>query len=429
MESVPHASPPTFARPRRCVVTGSAGFIGSQLCKRLVRDGWSVVGIDGFIDSYDPVEKVMRAASLARVAGISLIVGDLVELDLVEAFKGAEVVFHLAGRAGGRASFSGERRYVHDNILATSGLSRPPPGRTRRVVYASSSSVYGDGETPFREDAVSAPISPYGRTKLEAEHLCLGAAGADLEAVALRYFTVYGPGQRPDMGLRLFAEAALTGRPITLLGDGTQRRDFTYVCDTVAATAAAADAPTSGLAINVGGGSDVSILDVLDLLRGFTGKNSSSTSSLSPGVMSGLPRPTSAGPVPSWASRLRFPSMPVLSAEVAWVRERLDHQIGSFRMSAPITSLSACIPIPHDTYGLGHLRRNLVSAASCSGVSVRRGRPGFGVASDRSGFSTSRTGLVQLPRWSRPGMTRPLDHPRRASPWFAGPGARSSETL
>jgi len=328
MESVPHPLPPTSTRPRRCVVTGSAGFIGSQLCKRLVRDGWSVVGIDGFTDSYDPVEKVLRAGSLVRVAGISLIVGDLVDLDLVQAFKGAEVVFHLAGRAGVRASFSGEHRYVHDNILATERVIQAAErAGVRRVVYASSSSVYGDGETPFREDAVSAPISPYGRTKLEAEHCCLDAAGADLEAVALRYFTVYGPGQRPDMGLRLFAEAALTGRPITLLGDGTQRRDFTYVCDIVAATAAAADAPTSGLAINVGGGSDVSILDVLDLLRSFTGAELIIDEQP---FARGDVRVTVAD-LSRARSLLGFEAQVPFDAgferEVAWVRERLDHQM------------------------------------------------------------------------------------------------------
>ncbi|MDA8365661.1 MAG: NAD-dependent epimerase/dehydratase family protein [Actinomycetota bacterium] len=257
---------------RRCVVTGSAGFIGSTLSTRLVRDGWKVTGIDAFTDSYDPVEKVVRAANLARVAGTSLVVGDLVDLDLARIFDGAEVVFHLAGRAGVRPSFALEDRYVHDNVVATERvLDAARRAGVRRVVYASSSSVYGDGDAPFREAATPNPISPYGRTKLEAELQTLAAAGTGLETVALRYFTVFGPGQRPDMGLRLFAEAALTGRPVTLFGDGTQRRDFTYVHDVAAATEAAADAPASGMAINVGGGADVSLLDVFDVLRALVG--------------------------------------------------------------------------------------------------------------------------------------------------------------
>jgi len=255
---------------RRCVVTGAAGFIGSQLCERLVRDGWSVVGVDGITDSYDPTEKLLRAARLAHLHGVSLVLGDLVDLDLKPVLDGADVVFHLAGRAGVRSSFSLLDHYIHDNVTATEQVvSDCRDVGVRRLVYASSSSVYGDGETPFREDAVPAPISPYGQTKLEAERICLAAATEGIEAVALRYFTVYGPGQRPDMGLRIFAEAALAGRPLTLFGDGTQRRDFTYVTDITAATAAAADAPVSGMAINVGGGSSVSLLDVIALLRSF----------------------------------------------------------------------------------------------------------------------------------------------------------------
>ena len=265
-------APVPIGTGRRCVITGMAGFIGSHLSQHLVRQGWAVTGIDGFTNSYDPVEKVVRAAGLVRTAEISLVVGDLVDLDLVQVFKGAEVVFHLAGRAGVRASFTGVDRYEHDNVVATERvLAAAEQAGVRRVVYASSSSIYGNGQTPFHEEATPAPVSPYGQTKLAAERLCLARSGDGLETVALRYFTVFGPGQRPDMGLRLFAEAALAGRPITLFGDGTQRRDFTYVSDIAAATIAAADAPVNGLAINVGGGCDVSILDVFDLLRDLVG--------------------------------------------------------------------------------------------------------------------------------------------------------------
>ncbi len=324
--------PPHPARPlipgRRCVVTGSAGFIGAQLCARLVRDGWSVTGIDGFTDSYDPVEKVMRAAGLVRTEGISLVVGDLCELDLDAAFAGADVVFHLAGRAGVRASFTDVDRYEHDNVTATERvLAAARRTGVRRIVYASSSSVYGNGETPFHEDAVPGPISPYGRTKLEAEQRCLGASGHGLEAVALRYFTVFGPGQRPDMGLRLFAEAAVLGRPVTLLGDGTQRRDFTYVSDVVAATVAAADAPADGLPVNVGGGCDVSVLDVLDLLRDLVGNEL--VLDVRP-FAQGDVRVTSADL--GRAQRLlgfeaRVPFAAGFEREVAWVRGRLDRRV------------------------------------------------------------------------------------------------------
>ncbi len=323
MKLLPPGVPAVPSGTRRCVVTGAAGFIGSQLCRRLEREHWSVVAVDGFTDSYDPTEKVVRAAELSRFAGISLVTGDLVSLELGPIMNGAEVVFHLAGRAGVRASFVSEDRYLHDNVIATERVvDAAQDAGVRRIVYASSSSVYGDGRTPFREDADPAPISPYGRTKLEAERRCLGAVDHGLEAVALRYFTVYGPGQRPDMGLRLFAEAALAGRPITLLGDGTQRRDFTYVHDIVEATVMAADAPVSGLAVNIGGGSSVSLLDVLALLRRFTGVE------LDIDV-----QPFARGDVRVTAADLtrahnllgfhaRVPFEAGFEREVAWVRER-----------------------------------------------------------------------------------------------------------
>ena len=325
MEPASCSRPATPGRFRRCVVTGAAGFIGSQLCQRLARQGWSVIGVDAFTDSYDPAEKRLRAAQLSRLAGVTLIQGDLVELDLMPIMDGIDVVFHLAGRAGVRASFALEDRYIHDNVTATERVvSASRAAGVRRLVYASSSSVYGDSEAPFREDAHPAPISPYGRSKLEAERCCLAAATQGLETVALRYFTVYGPGQRPDMGLRIFAEAALRRQAITLLGDGSQRRDFTYVTDIVAATIAAADAPVSGIAINVGGGSSVSLLDVLDLLRTFT------THELDVNI-----EPFARGDVRVTAADLsrarsllgfvaEVPLEVGFEREVAWVRDRLE---------------------------------------------------------------------------------------------------------
>ena len=310
---------------RRCVVTGAAGFIGSRLSTRLAEEGWTVVGIDGFTDSYDPLEKRARAAALARLGAVTMITGDLAEMDLEAHFGGAEVIFHLAGRAGVRPSFDIESRYVHDNIAVTEAVvSAARRAGVRRVVYASSSSIYGDSPTPFREEAAPAPISPYGRTKLAAERICLAAAGDALETVALRYFTVYGPGQRPDMGLRIFAEAALSGRPLTLLGDGTQSRDFTYVDDIVSATVAAADRPVSGLAINVGGGSTVTLIEVVDLLSRLVGRTLDVE--IHP-FARGDVRATEADTTRAarlLGFRARVPFEAGLSAQVTWVRERLE---------------------------------------------------------------------------------------------------------
>jgi UDP-glucuronate 4-epimerase len=252
-----------------CVVTGAAGFIGSHLCDQLLERAWTVTGIDGFTDSYDPGEKLARAAALVRRPGFSLVTGHLTELPLRRHLAGADVVFHLAGRAGVRSSFALQEKYSNDNVVSTQRLldASRAAGSVRRVVYASSSSVYGDAPLPFREDAEPAPVSPYGLTKLQAEQLCLQAGDDEMEAVALRYFTVYGPGQRPDMGLRIFAEAALRGEPLTVFGDGSQSRDFTYVDDIVEATIRAASAPVAGLAVNVGGGSTVTLLQTLQLIE------------------------------------------------------------------------------------------------------------------------------------------------------------------
>jgi len=252
----------------KSLVTGAAGFIGSRVCHHLLDEGHEVVGVDGFTDSYDPGEKLARAAALTRESRFSLVSGHLTELPLDEILDGVEVIYHLAGRAGVRASFRIESSYRRDNVASTAVLlaASRRARSVRRLVYASSSSVYGNAAVPFREDGKTLPMSPYGWTKLEAERLCLAADGSDLETVALRYFTVYGPGQRPDMGLRIFAEAALAGRPLRVFGDGSQSRDFTYVDDIVRATYAAGSAPVSGIAINVGGGSRITLTETLELL-------------------------------------------------------------------------------------------------------------------------------------------------------------------
>ena len=258
---------------RRCVVTGAAGFIGSRLVGMLLDEGWWVAGVDAFTDSYDPDEKLARAELWRSNPRYHHVTADVAETDLDAILEDAEVVYHLAGRPGVRDSFDIPLKYHHDNVLATTRLvhaARRSPA-VRRLVYASSSSVYGNAALPFREDGPTTPLSPYGQTKLVAERVCLDANDAQLETTALRYFTVYGPGQRPDMGLRRFAEAALEGREISLFGDGTQSRDFTYVDDIVRATRLAAEADVAGLAVNVGGGTRISLNEVFELLAELTG--------------------------------------------------------------------------------------------------------------------------------------------------------------
>jgi nucleoside-diphosphate-sugar epimerase len=257
----------------RAVVTGVAGFIGSHLAEALVRDGVDVVGVDCFTPYYD--ERVKRANV---PAGIELLEADLRDADLGPLVEGADVVFHQAAQPGVRLSWSaGFGEYASHNILATQRLldacaaaSRPP-----RVVYASSSSVYGQAARyPTTEDDLPQPHSPYGVTKLAAEHLCgLYAANHGLATVSLRYFTVYGPRQRPDMAMHRLIEAALHQHDFTLFGDGSARRDFTYVGDVVAANLAAGTADVaSGSVLNVAGGGDITMADLLDLVGEVVGR-------------------------------------------------------------------------------------------------------------------------------------------------------------
>ncbi|MEU9123215.1 NAD-dependent epimerase/dehydratase family protein [Streptomyces sp. NPDC048506] len=267
---------PATAFPGRAVVTGAAGFIGSHLTAALLRNGTSVVGID----RRDPAT-APAALTDAAADGSPLhhhVRTDLLTCALEPVMQGADVVFHLAGIPGVRPSWGRQfSEYVHTNILATQRVMEAA-ARTavRRVVVASSSSVYGPaGGTPSAENALPQPVSPYAVTKLAEEQLCFAhAARADCptSVVALRYFTVYGPGQRSDMFIHRTLRAALTGQPLRLYGDGQQRRDFTYVDDTVAATVAAATAPGGSGIVNVGGGSNASLRDVVDIAQSLTGR-------------------------------------------------------------------------------------------------------------------------------------------------------------
>jgi UDP-glucose 4-epimerase len=256
------------------VVTGAAGFIGSHLVESLLAAGTPVVGVDCFTDSYDPAVKRRNLSAATRDPRFTLLTLDLGKDDLGSLPARPRWVFHQAAQAGVRASWGADfAAYTHHNVLATQRLLERYKGvDVERVVVASSSSVYGDAERmPTTEDDLPRPFSPYGVTKLAAEHLALlYARNFGLPAVALRYFTVYGPRQRPDMGFHRVIRAYLAGGPIEVYGDGEQTRDFTFVADAVRANLDAAVRGTAGRVYNVGGGSRVSVNHVLTTLAGLT---------------------------------------------------------------------------------------------------------------------------------------------------------------
>jgi len=260
----------------KAVVTGVAGFIGSHLVESLLDDGHDVLGIDCFVDHYPRVIKERNLARARDHRAFRFVEGRLQDQDLAALLGGAEQVFHLAAQAGVRASWGRDfSLYTDHNVLATQRLLEAAVAAGKpRLVYASSSSVYGDSPTlPLREDSHCHPVSPYGVTKLAAEHLGqLYHKSHALPVVSLRYFTVYGPRQRPDMAFHRFLAAAREGTPIHLYGDGEQTRDFTYVLDIVAATRAAAVSGRPGAVYNVGGGERVSLNQVLRTIEGITGR-------------------------------------------------------------------------------------------------------------------------------------------------------------
>ena len=260
----------------KALVTGMAGFIGSHLGAALADAGAEVVGLDSFTDYYARARKEANLAAVTSRPRVRFVEGALQSVDLETLLDDVTHIFHLAAQAGVRKSWGTDFAvYTANNVEATQRLLEAVKGRPlTRFVYASTSSVYGDeAPIPMREDARLQPVSPYGVTKLAAEHLChLYFVNHGVPAVSLRYFTVYGPRQRPDMGFHRFIRAALTGQPIALYGDGEQTRDFTFVSDAVAATAAAGDRGRPGAVYNIGGGSRVSVNDVLDRIGRITGK-------------------------------------------------------------------------------------------------------------------------------------------------------------
>jgi nucleoside-diphosphate-sugar epimerase len=259
----------------RALVTGVAGFVGSTLAERLVDSGADVVGVDCFTDYYPRPMKERNLAALRGHERFRFVESRVQDADLGALLADRTHLFHLAAQAGVRKSWGRDFAvYLENNIEATQVLLEACTKLALdRIVYASSSSVYGDDTPmPFHEDAVPRPVSPYGVSKLAGEQLCyLYHVNFGLPTVSLRYFTVYGPRQRPDMGFHRFLRATILGEPITVYGDGEQTRDFTFVADAVGATIAAATRGVPGRVYNIGGGSRVSINQVFEMIGRITG--------------------------------------------------------------------------------------------------------------------------------------------------------------
>lgn len=261
----------------RCLVTGAAGFIGSTLSMRLLTEGHDVVGIDSYSDYYDVAIKRRNIERIGSPKNFKLVEADLNTVDLDTMLAGVQAVFHQAGQPGVRKSWGNAFNiYIDANVRATQRLleSLKHSDSVERFVYASSSSIYGNSERyPTTEDDMPQPVSPYGVTKLAAEHLCtLYARNFGTPTVSLRYFTVYGPRQRTDMAFTRFIRAAIRREPITVYGDGTQLRDFTFIDDVVAANLlSATSAVEPGRVYNVAGGSTTSVREALDIIADLSG--------------------------------------------------------------------------------------------------------------------------------------------------------------
>ncbi|MEM7553360.1 MAG: NAD-dependent epimerase/dehydratase family protein [Cyanobacteria bacterium P01_A01_bin.84] len=262
----------------KSIVTGAAGFIGSTLVEKLLEQGEEVIGIDEFNDYYDPNLKRTNIASAQNNHNYQLIESDIQLLDWQSLLEGVDVVYHQAAQAGVRASWGqGFGSYTKRNLDSTQIIleaAKSAPN-LKRLIYASSSSIYGDAATlPTHEGICPNPVSPYGITKLAAEQLCgLYHKNFGVPFVALRYFTVYGPRQRPDMAFHKFFKAILEDKAIPIYGDGQQTRDFTFITDAIAANIAAAQVPGAvGEVFNIGGGSRVVLTEILDTIEGIVSK-------------------------------------------------------------------------------------------------------------------------------------------------------------
>jgi len=260
----------------KSLVTGAAGFIGSHLCEHLVEKGFQVVGIDNFMDYYPRSIKEASISDLRKHQNFEFIEASLLGIDLAELLDGIDVVFHQSAQAGVRASWGQNFKiYSDNNILATQMLLEAFRKRpVNKFIYASSSSVYGDTkDLPMRESSLPCPVSPYGVSKLAAEHLCfLYYKNFGIPVVSLRYFTVYGARQRPDMAFHRFFKWALEDKPLKVYGDGEQSRDFTHVDDIVEANWLALEKAFPGEVFNIGGGSRITLNGVIEIIKEIAGR-------------------------------------------------------------------------------------------------------------------------------------------------------------
>ncbi|MGH9818927.1 MAG: NAD-dependent epimerase/dehydratase family protein [Pyrinomonadaceae bacterium] len=260
----------------KALVTGAAGFVGSHLTERLLEDGYDVIGVDKFLDNYPRHFKVKNVAASLNRSNFKFLEEDLLKINLKELLKDVAYVFHLAAQPGVRSSWGDEfAQYTQNNVMATQLiLEACKESAVKKVIYASSSSVYGDtNDLPMREEGGTRPVSPYGVTKLAAEHLCyLYWKAYAVPAVSLRFFTVYGPRQRPDMFFHIFMERLRRGEEIPLFDDGEQTRDFTYCADIVDGLLSAALYPGTGETFNLGGGTESNLLDVIRIVEAISGR-------------------------------------------------------------------------------------------------------------------------------------------------------------
>lgn len=256
----------------KVLVTGCAGFIGSHLTEYLLKDGNEVIGIDCFTDYYAKELKERNLSVGLKHQNFTILNSNL--SDMLE-FPDVDIVFHQAAQAGVRSSWGKDFSiYSRNNIEATQRLLEWYKDKNlKKFVYASSSSVYGDVSLPMDEEMRLQPVSPYGVSKLAAEHLCyLYWKNFQVPTISLRYFTVYGPRQRPDMGIHKFVHSIVEGKEIVIFGDGSQTRDFTYIDDVVQANILAAKIDVSGEVFNIGGGNRISVNDLISVIENATGK-------------------------------------------------------------------------------------------------------------------------------------------------------------
>ncbi len=264
----------------KCLVTGAAGFIGSHLTDRLLEQGWEVVGMDSLTPYYSRQQKKDNLSLARQSKKFKFVQKDVLKADLKKLLDGTACVFHLAAQPGVLASWGTNfSTYIRDNVLTTQKLLEAArDSKIKKFVYASSSSVYGNSPLPMREDGVTRPFSPYGVTKLAGENLVqLYHKNFGVPSVCLRYFTVFGPRQRPDMGFYKFISAILRGKKIILYGDGRQSRDVTYVGDVVQANLLAMLTKRTGEIYNVGGGNRTTVNQVIRMMEKLTGRKAGVT--------------------------------------------------------------------------------------------------------------------------------------------------------